>query len=176
MNFASDFVYCEKSEKSQEKKKEKEKEKEKEKKKVLTNLVTIQLSRLENQSSLAAGEAVFCQSFYFILFIIFIYYFYFFVLFFPSFFSFLFFSEDFFLSFLSECRAVLNCFSKIVESEDGEKQTWKCEFCDQVNDIRVMEEEIPKKDEVDYILEVSSNVVKKRKVFYLFFAKIVLNL
>jgi hypothetical protein len=54
--------------------------------------------------------------------------------------------------FCSECKSVFSSFSKIV---DG---IWNCEFCSAKNPITLEEEEIPKEDTSDYILEPAKEI------------------
>eukprot|EP00029_Vermamoeba_vermiformis_P006511 TRINITY_DN2572_c1_g1_i2.p1 TRINITY_DN2572_c1_g1~~TRINITY_DN2572_c1_g1_i2.p1 ORF type:complete len:687 (-),score=231.37 TRINITY_DN2572_c1_g1_i2:56-2116(-) len=54
--------------------------------------------------------------------------------------------------FCNECKAAFSSFSKIV---DG---VWNCEFCNAKNQITLEEEEIPKVDTTDYILEPAKEI------------------
>ncbi|XP_041351713.1 uncharacterized protein LOC121370501 [Gigantopelta aegis] len=51
----------------------------------------------------------------------------------------------------SKCNAVLSKISKIVK--DGPDKTWQCEFCEERNLVDIEDEEIPKNDDVTYLLE-----------------------
>ena len=73
--------------------------------------------------------------------------------------------------FCEGCGAVFNHISRIVPAEkedadvaasDGEG-TWKCEFCFTNNAIMLDEEEIPRDESVDYILEPPSAEDVKRQ-------------
>jgi hypothetical protein len=90
---------------------------------VTTNIVSVNLSRLQNQTLLATGEAVFCKN----------------------------------------CTAVFNKFSNLEEKPDG--QIWVCEFCDFANEVNLLPEEITSEAEVEYILEISSEKTKRRRIF-----------
>ncbi|XP_077998423.1 circularly permutated Ras protein 1-like isoform X2 [Glandiceps talaboti] len=57
--------------------------------------------------------------------------------------------------FCKQCQAILSAMSELKASEEKDTSaTWKCEFCDFENkDLDVDREEIPKTDQVDFILE-----------------------
>ncbi|XP_077868957.1 circularly permutated Ras protein 1-like [Saccoglossus kowalevskii] len=52
------------------------------------------------------------------------------------------------------CGAVLSHLSILTDSGDGGK-IWKCEFCEHINRVDIMDGEIPKKDDVTYMLQPS---------------------
>ncbi|XP_076077752.1 circularly permutated Ras protein 1-like [Mytilus galloprovincialis] len=54
-------------------------------------------------------------------------------------------------SYCQDCKAILSHVSKI--TKDNEQQVWSCEFCNKVNEIDIMEEEIPKERDVTFMLE-----------------------
>ena len=47
------------------------------------------------------------------------------------------------------CQAILNSHSKIVDKKGG--QRWTCEFCGKKNKLELDEEEIPKKEVMDFV-------------------------
>mmetsp|Transcript_863 Transcript_863/g.2076 ORF Transcript_863/g.2076 Transcript_863/m.2076 type:complete len:726 (-) Transcript_863:2569-4746(-) len=53
--------------------------------------------------------------------------------------------------FCSKCRALLNSHSILARTP--ESYLWACEFCGEQNQLMIDEEEIPKLDELNYILE-----------------------
>jgi len=50
---------------------------------------------------------------------------------------------------------VFNQFSKLRHADDG-NQYWDCEFCNNVNEVMIDDEEIPSSTEVTYLLEASA--------------------
>ena len=58
--------------------------------------------------------------------------------------------------FCTKCKAVFNKESKVVE--DGDNQTWTCEFCNNANDVMIGPEEIPTSNEVTYLLKAAAQV------------------
>ncbi|CAG2197276.1 unnamed protein product [Mytilus edulis] len=54
-------------------------------------------------------------------------------------------------SYCQDCKAILSHVSKI--TKDNEQQVWTCEFCNKVNEVDIMEEEIPKERDVTFMLE-----------------------
>ena len=58
--------------------------------------------------------------------------------------------------FCTSCKAVFNKESKL--SEEGDKQTWTCEFCNNVNEVMIGPEEIPQSNEVTYLLKAAAQV------------------
>lgn len=52
------------------------------------------------------------------------------------------------------CQAVFNQMSKL-EDRDG-NQIWKCEFCNNENEVMIGEEEIPQAPAVTYLLEAAA--------------------
>jgi len=57
----------------------------------------------------------------------------------------------------SSCAAIFNVTSKTPPGENG-KPVWQCEFCDNKNIIRLEDEEIPKSDTCDYMIEPPAQV------------------
>jgi len=53
--------------------------------------------------------------------------------------------------FCTNCKAIFNMYSQIEHKEDS--QTWICEFCDYHNQVIIDQEEIPKADAMNFILE-----------------------
>ena len=69
--------------------------------------------------------------------------------------------------FCKQCNAAFNMYSKITEegkAEEGSEpeQVWNCEFCNTKNQIMMEAEEIPKTDQVNYILEAAAQVHDKK--------------
>lgn len=63
------------------------------------------------------------------------------------------------------CSAVFNLHSKIdsLKMMDGsEKQTWTCEFCCTKNNVNLDEEELPKVNAVNYLVEAAAQVEDKK--------------
>lgn len=60
-----------------------------------------------------------------------------------------------------KCNAVFNKHSVITLGEDG-KQLWRCEFCMTSNEVDIDEEEKPKTDATNYILEGAAQVMEKK--------------
>lgn len=52
------------------------------------------------------------------------------------------------------CKAYFNNHSKLVGEESG-KQKWVCEFCNHTNFVQLEEEELPKSEATNYILEAA---------------------
>lgn len=62
----------------------------------------------------------------------------------------------------NNCDAYLSHISKLEEIKIAgvdDKQTWKCEFCNFVNNLQIDNEEIPKLNDVTYMLEPAPGVV-----------------
>eukprot|EP00826_Nyctotherus_ovalis_P001723 TRINITY_DN102_c0_g1_i1.p1 TRINITY_DN102_c0_g1~~TRINITY_DN102_c0_g1_i1.p1 ORF type:complete len:608 (-),score=168.84 TRINITY_DN102_c0_g1_i1:19-1842(-) len=59
--------------------------------------------------------------------------------------------------FCAECKAMLNAHSKLTKNEAG-KQIWNCEFCLNANEVQMEEEELPKEDQLMYVLEPAPKV------------------
>jgi len=58
----------------------------------------------------------------------------------------------------SSCKAIFNNLSKVETTIDG-KQKWVCEFCNhQNNDLMLDDGEIPKTNQVSYLLEAPAQV------------------
>ena len=53
-----------------------------------------------------------------------------------------------------KCKAAFNKESKIIVVE--EQQRWYCEFCNYANDVQFEDEEIPKSNTVNYLVEASA--------------------
>ena len=96
-----------------------------------TNVMSIDLSVLKNQVEMATGDPIFCK----------------------------------------RCRGVFNWYSQLMQNyhlveSDGiisqsssfyaNEKIWICEFCQTRNNINIDKEEIPKKDTVNYILEIEN--------------------
>ena len=59
--------------------------------------------------------------------------------------------------FCSNCSASFNCHSKC-ETVNKTQKLWTCEFCKHPNTLNIEEEEIPKKDDVLYVLQSAVQV------------------
>jgi len=55
--------------------------------------------------------------------------------------------------FCANCKVILNSNSKLIPKPDPSEYLWLCEFCEANNEVNIEEEEIPKSDEITYILE-----------------------
>lgn len=60
-------------------------------------------------------------------------------------------------NFCSNCRALLNSHSVLTKTADNYE--WVCEFCGVQNDLMLDEEEIPRQEELNYILEDAHDVL-----------------
>ena len=62
--------------------------------------------------------------------------------------------------FCEQCNAVFNINSKIDvvidEKEESKVQKWTCEFCGQCNTIDIEDEEKPKSDQTNYVVEAAA--------------------
>ena len=59
-----------------------------------------------------------------------------------------------------ESGAVFSNISKILK--EGEKQIWNCEFSNTRNEVDIDDEEIPKTNEVTYLIEAAAQVEDKK--------------
>jgi hypothetical protein len=67
--------------------------------------------------------------------------------------------------FCQNCQAAFSMFSKIEDTKDNEgnaQQVWSCEFCSFRNDVCFEEEELPKSQAINYILEAAAQVNDKK--------------
>lgn len=68
--------------------------------------------------------------------------------------------------FCTSCNAAFNMYSKVeeVKSTDGGdiQQIWTCEFCCTKNPVNLEPEEIPKTNQVNYIVEAAAQVHEKK--------------
>lgn len=62
----------------------------------------------------------------------------------------------------SSCNAILNVHSKISKDLISNEQTWICEFCSTLNKISLEEEEIPKAEELTYVIESAQQAMLKK--------------
>jgi len=53
----------------------------------------------------------------------------------------------------TKCATYLNAISKLDKKEQNNAFTWNCEFCNNINDVQLEQEEIPAAETLDYILE-----------------------
>lgn len=51
------------------------------------------------------------------------------------------------------CKGILNQFSKVEDIPGSDDKNWKCEFCSHNNTLNIVEEEIPHKNDVTYMLQ-----------------------
>ena len=54
--------------------------------------------------------------------------------------------------FCEECHASFNCFSKLEKSENN-SMVWNCEFCNHKNILKIEQEEIPKLNDLLYMVQ-----------------------
>jgi len=74
-------------------------------------------------------------------------------------------------TFCQKCKAIFNMYSKLqAPTEEEIKQhdleddkVWICEFCSHRNIVNLLDQEIPKKDAVNYILENAKAEENKKK-------------
>ena len=60
----------------------------------------------------------------------------------------------------NNCEALISNISKVIDSHSiDKKKSWKCEFCNFENRIMIENDEIPKNEEVTYILETPSEKI-----------------
>jgi len=73
--------------------------------------------------------------------------------------------------FCGGCQAAFSVLSKIdprpdmigEEAKEGGRQVWVCEFCYSKNEVQMEPEEIPKTDQVTYMLEAAAQVFEKKQ-------------
>jgi len=58
------------------------------------------------------------------------------------------------------CKAVFNKDSTIVIV--GNQQVWNCEFCNQANDVSLEDEEVPKSNIINFLVEAAAQVEDKK--------------
>eukprot|EP00829_Urostomides_striatus_P005730 TRINITY_DN16325_c0_g1_i1.p1 TRINITY_DN16325_c0_g1~~TRINITY_DN16325_c0_g1_i1.p1 ORF type:complete len:356 (-),score=157.36 TRINITY_DN16325_c0_g1_i1:11-1036(-) len=61
-----------------------------------------------------------------------------------------------------KCRAVLSICSKITKDPATNEQIWTCEFCNSSNKVSIEEEEMPKADELTYVIESAQQAMLKK--------------
>eukprot|EP01119_Soliformovum_irregulare_P021846 TRINITY_DN7349_c0_g1_i1.p1 TRINITY_DN7349_c0_g1~~TRINITY_DN7349_c0_g1_i1.p1 ORF type:complete len:635 (-),score=208.15 TRINITY_DN7349_c0_g1_i1:2-1906(-) len=59
------------------------------------------------------------------------------------------------------CQAILNHCSVVEQGENPDSQIWKCEFCSTINQVQLDQEEMPKLDNVDYLMGMDSQIELK---------------
>jgi len=59
--------------------------------------------------------------------------------------------------FCQNCKSMLNCTSITTKIDDNIRKNWICEFCQHKNELEIEDEEIPKVDVIDFLLESASN-------------------
>lgn len=62
--------------------------------------------------------------------------------------------------FCEGCNSIFNTKSKITKEE--EQQIWQCEFCNHKNKVDLEDEEMPKSDKINYIIEAAAQVHDKK--------------
>jgi hypothetical protein len=68
--------------------------------------------------------------------------------------------------YCENCKAMFNSLSVLNKQEENtnsnvEDKKWKCEFCSHLNSLMIEEEEIPKVDTLDYLLEPAPQMEEK---------------
>ncbi len=90
-----------------------------------TNVISITLASLKDQTALATGDPVLC----------------------------------------GKCKAVFNMHSRVDPAAVGvagmQRGVWRCEFCNEANAVTIEPEEMPKADELTYVLESAHQAMKK---------------
>jgi hypothetical protein len=61
-----------------------------------------------------------------------------------------------------KCKAMYNIYSKLNADPNTHEQHWPCEFCDNVNKIALEPEEMPKADELTYVIESAQQSMIKQ--------------
>jgi hypothetical protein len=87
-----------------------------------TNVLSLNLSVLKDQTQIATGDPVPC----------------------------------------AQCKAIFNMHSKLEKDSTTQKQRWGCEFCGHSNEVMIEEEELPKSDELTYVLESAQQAMIKK--------------
>lgn len=64
--------------------------------------------------------------------------------------------------FCTKCKAMLNSHSNIEKAPETGDQIWGCEFCGNNNKIILEDEEIPKVDELTYVIESAQQAMDKK--------------
>lgn len=59
-------------------------------------------------------------------------------------------------NYCQSCKSMLNSNSILTKFDDNIAKIWKCEFCNHQNQIDLEDEEIPKVDTLDFLLESAS--------------------
>jgi hypothetical protein len=62
----------------------------------------------------------------------------------------------------SKCKAIFNIHSKLNTDPASNEQTWICEFCSTLNKVSIEEEEIPKTEELTYIIASAQQAMLKK--------------
>ena len=61
------------------------------------------------------------------------------------------------------CQVCKGVFSKLSNlTTEGGQQIWQCEFCNQKNEVMIDDEEVPKTNEVTYLIEAPAQVQEKK--------------
>jgi len=62
----------------------------------------------------------------------------------------------------SNCSAIFNIYSKLITDSTKNEQSWTCEFCSTPNKVSIEEEEMPKAEEITYIIESAQQSMLKK--------------
>lgn len=62
----------------------------------------------------------------------------------------------------TNCSAIFNIHSKLSKDLATNEQAWTCEFCSVVNKVSIEEEEMPKTEELTYIIESAQQAMLKK--------------
>ncbi|CAD8124473.1 unnamed protein product [Paramecium sonneborni] len=67
--------------------------------------------------------------------------------------------------YCSNCRAILNKYSKLNFIENSSEVRYVCEFCENVNKVKIDKKNIPQNDEIQYLIqsEIEENKIKNEK-------------
>jgi hypothetical protein len=66
--------------------------------------------------------------------------------------------------FCSQCKAIFNFHSNVEENKADENQIWNCEFCLNKNIVDIEDEEKPKSNAVNFLVEAAAQVMDKKKM------------
>eukprot|EP00826_Nyctotherus_ovalis_P031174 TRINITY_DN2488_c0_g2_i3.p1 TRINITY_DN2488_c0_g2~~TRINITY_DN2488_c0_g2_i3.p1 ORF type:complete len:562 (+),score=186.15 TRINITY_DN2488_c0_g2_i3:80-1765(+) len=63
----------------------------------------------------------------------------------------------------SRCKGIFNFYSTLTKDSADDKQVWQCEFCGNPNEVQLEEEELPKVDQLTYVLQSAQQVMEKKE-------------
>ena len=66
--------------------------------------------------------------------------------------------------FCKQCKAIFNVHSKVEENKADENQIWNCEFCLNKNIVDIEDEEKPKSNAVNFLVEAAAQVMDKKQL------------